>query len=676
MYICIEYSCASILFLCCARIKHIQTIFFTHPLRKTIFIMPLALSELVIDEALFVEISTAFNEHVCVPLYRNGAEFGLKLQDTTAEILANLNRLCEVHKSLHNALKSAPNDDHDMSGINAIFERYGDELKKIDIDFMAQTYGQIEELFELSYKSSIINMMRKFNFEHNFNDIAAASTLSYYKEEPQFIAYMLYLSSRIYRYLDHYHIAALNKLKPKCMQLYDKIESALYLLCLQRQITQCPFQLFTVNRVLIRLEKLNMEAGKFKKKQKKRLLVLFSDKIVWCSILQHATKKGEKYKYKGSYRIKDEHFAIKPFYYDSNDDNHETYDAYENESMPLPVANQHFGFKFGLDGNDKSFKMIVCTETQQQFWCKDMNKYIMGSSAHVSHINLQNIELFERFLKHATSWKSDKIWHKMLDKKACHKSLLRIILSLFYDLVVVHHTVHPPPILSSSTPGGVTKGGGTGTDDDDDLSTASFSETTQTVSNQSHRSSLNELNDWSETKTLKQEMEQLKSELNKLKNKYKIIQNENVKLSARNAFLNQRVTVFNQMFAAANSIMTDAPDHEEDMYLENDADDAAKYMKMISHKRKNSDSTLFNKSPSFLSTVNDSQIQKDPLPFYLDSKSRNEIIYRHKKKPKKKPKHRKSDGKTRNAKLTQRSKTTKMTLSQDDTDTQSNPSDF
>merc|ERR1712176_754266 len=137
--------------------------------------------------------------------------------------------------------------------------------------------------------------------------------------------------------------------------------------------------------------------------------------------------------------------------------------------------------------------------------------------------------------------------------------------------------------------------------------------------------------------------------------------------SARNAFLNNRLITFNNMFSNSNITKNDKhnlydhfndddDDQEHDQNDDDDDDDdAAKCMKMISHKRKNSDSTMFNKSPSFLSTLKDeTQIDKDE--FYLDandndnnikdneekmiqpSKSRNEIVYRHKKKPKKKRK--------------------------------------
>ena len=134
-----------------------------------------------------------------------------------------------------------------------------------------------------------------------------------------------------------------------------------------------------------------MDAGKFKKKQKKRLLILFNDRIVWCSILPNTTKNGERYKYKGSFRIKNSQFQIKPFYFDNthcdgiNDDDDSMYNSFKQNALsqgntpqtmgmsaPHHTQSEIFGFKFGCDsgGNEKAFKIIVCSENQQQFWCK------------------------------------------------------------------------------------------------------------------------------------------------------------------------------------------------------------------------------------------------------------------------------------------------------------------
>lgn len=67
----------------------------------------------------------------------------------------------------------------------------------------------------------------------------------------------------------------------------------------------------------------SMEAGKIRKKQKERLVLLFNDMIFWCSMVDHKNNKARKkdhdlhspskYKYKGHYMIKNDskfHFGL------------------------------------------------------------------------------------------------------------------------------------------------------------------------------------------------------------------------------------------------------------------------------------------------------------------------------------------------------------------------------
>merc|ERR1711971_984258 len=156
-------------------------------------------------------------------------------------------------------------------------------------------------------------------------------------------------------------------------------------------------------------------------------------------------------------------------------------------------------------------------------------------------------------------------------------------------------------------------------------------------------------------------MEALKEELRRMQSDYKTLQSDNVKLSARNAFLNNRLSSFSDLFQHSkkrNQSTRGGRTSDGGLDADDDPDlgvdgDAAKCMQMISHQRKNSDST-FNKSPSFLSTLGvESQLGKDE--FYLSnvepdgeekptkpSKSRDEKQLFHsskKRKPQKKSKH-------------------------------------
>merc|ERR1711971_707591 len=157
----------------------------------------------------------------------------------------------------------------------------------------------------------------------------------------------------------------------------------------------------------------------------------------------------------------------------------------------------------------------------------------------------------------------------------------------------------------------------------------------------------------------------LKEELRRMQSDYKTLQSDNVKLSARNAFLNNRLSSFSDLFQHSkkrNQSTRGGRTSDGGLDADDDPDlgvdgDAAKCMQMISHQRKNSDST-FNKSPSFLSTLGvESQLGKDE--FYLSnvenenerdgeekrvkpSKSRDErVVHSSKKrKPQKKKVHR------------------------------------
>jgi len=693
-------------------------------------------SQLVLDELQYVEILTAFNEKICVPLYRNGSEYGFDKR--VIEIFSNFSKLQQVHESLGNDLKSLPSLSSEQQ-INAIFCKYIDEFKKTDIDLiMDRVYENIAAILQLSWHDKLMHMLRRFNYEHQFTNIGVdALQRTKAKEEPQLISYILYLSLRVFRYIDHYKMHGLlddHILFKKCCDIHYNIECALYLLCLQGQISQCQIQLFLKNRVLVRIEKLSMVAGKFKKKQKKRLLVLTNDRIIWCSILPQSTKKGEKYKYKGSYKMKDEQFQIKPFYAnygndEQGDEHHHDeqdesmYSTMNTEHMHMQHASHHskeqFGFKFGLNNNnnEKSFKIIVCSEQQQQVWCKDINKCIVApNSIHNQtqfkcQLNLQSIDLLERFIKHCTGWHREKIWHKIFDSKLV--SVTQVILSLFDDLLESRskpqHAVHPPPLPLTQHQAEHSaekqqeqkeaepvesepeedeeeeEEEEEVEDEEDDEENREESVSNASASNESNEDESNEESMNGESNALRQELNEYKKQFKKLQRDYKMLENENTRLSARNAFLNNRLIALSNLrqdsnlnlgqtkhsrqatrgqHATRNVVDGDAGnDDDADLDVEDDEeeDDAVKYMKMISHKRKNSDSTQLNKSPSFLSTLredNNTQIDKDE--FYLNctdsvnskntskhddekmiqpSKSRDEMIYqhhRHKKKPKKK----------------------------------------
>ena len=72
--------------------------------------------------------------------------------------------------------------------------------------------------------------------------------------------------------------------------------------------------------------------------------------------------------------MKDHAFQIKAFYHQGQHDGDESMyssfnlNALSSKSQATLVHSQSelFGFKFGLEGNEKSFKMIVCSENQQQ----------------------------------------------------------------------------------------------------------------------------------------------------------------------------------------------------------------------------------------------------------------------------------------------------------------------
>ena len=224
------------------------------------------------------------------------------------------------------------------------------------------------------------------------------------------------------------------------------------------------------------------------------------------------------------------------------------------------------------------------------------------------------------------------------------------------------------------------------------------------ISNLSHRSSLNDV---SEVSKLRQDVEALQDQISSMESDYRNLQSQNAKLSARNTFLSNRLSSYSQMFeshgfAVGGRNRRYSSDEAEDagdgaamktLRYSSDAgdnEDAAKCMKMIASKRKNSDSSFYgNKSPSFLSTLNDSQIDKEE--FYLEttrgspeekqahpqkpnrkneaqvaSGSRDEMVYSHKRKPKKRLKHRKHKKPRRKPRITHRQPKSSGSESQDD----------
>ena len=226
------------------------------------------LRELLVDEAQYVEILCVFNDKICVPTYRNASDFGL--QTKTSSLLSAFDRLKSLHISFLNDLRSIKNDGTDTAAsVNSLFARYSSEFSKTDLELTEGIYDGMKALFEMSSHQKIMNSVRKLNFESSFNDIEpqednngtrisrttksgdrrsqSASLLVYYKEEPQFIAYILYLGQRIHRYMSYYEIECLvsnQKMYQKCMELNKEIDSALYLLCLESQISQCQIKIF------------------------------------------------------------------------------------------------------------------------------------------------------------------------------------------------------------------------------------------------------------------------------------------------------------------------------------------------------------------------------------------------------------------------------------------------
>merc|ERR1712228_480806 len=262
---------------------------------------------------------------------------------------------------------------------------------------------------------------------------------------------------------------------------------------------------------------------------------------------------------------------------------------YDNVSFDNTKSEQ-FGFKFGLeDGNgDKIMKTVICSESQQQIWCKAVNATIHAKNKLVaSSLDLNNIDLFERFLKNATSWNRDKIWHKIFDAKS-DESLLPIILSLFYGLLPIHFEKEKESMCSSPT------------------------------------------------------------ELNECVLDESFDKNEDTMLCARNVYLNNRLIASNKLFSneciRQNNkenilfVNDDESEHEETIDI---------HMKMISHQRKMSESEI-----SFISAFDgghDIDDNEFVLHERQPSKSRNEFMIKgdgyHKKKPKRKSKrskHRKS----------------------------------
>lgn len=372
---------------------------------------------------------------------------------------------------------------------------------------------------------------------------------------------------------------------------------------------------------------------------------------------------------------------------------------------------------------------------------QDINKCIAAPNLTKfrSSISIQNVDLLAGFLKHATSWNRDKIWSKIFDEKS-RKSLLPIILSLFSDLLMVQlqkmdlMPMRPPPIPIESRSQSNTarhddvdveeehsvssqrsvsyledpeeaprSDGDTNSRASNEVSPADedgiedLDENEMSISNQSHRSSLNDV---SEVSKLRQDVDALKEQLNSLQSDYRKLQSQNAKLSARNVFLSNRLQSYGTMFESHGLVaggrsrryssdeVETAGDFRRD--LSNDNEDAAKCMKMITGKRKNSDSSFYsqNKSPSFLSTLNDPPIDKDefylettsgspeekqvlpPKPnrineLHIASGSRDEMRLNHKRKPKKRLKHKKHKKPRRKPRITHRQDKSSGSESQD-----------
>merc|ERR1712228_244075 len=227
------------------------------------------------------------------------------------------------------------------------------------------------------------------------------------------------------------------------------------------------------------------------------------------------------------------------------------------------------------------------------------------------------------------SWNRDKIWHKIFDAKSDE------------SLLPTHFEKEKESMCSSPT------------ELNECVLDESFdkNEEESIGSKQSHRSSLNGLNEnyeQNETHKLKKEIEAYKEQLKKLQNELKQCQNENTMLCARNVYLNNRLIASNKLFSneciKQNNkenilfVNDDESEHEETIDI---------HMKMISHQRKMSESEI-----SFISAF-DGGHDIDDNEFVLHerqpSKSRNEFMIKgdgyHKKKPKRKSKrskHRKS----------------------------------
>ena len=530
----------------------------------------------------------------------------------------------------------------------------------VDLTLMENVYASIQEIFEMSVSMNMVKMIRKLNYSSNFNDVSPSHRQRViFKEEPQFLAFILYFYCRLYRYATYYHIPCLvqnSRMYEQSIQNYKKMDSALILLSLESNICQSQIKIFVEKRVLIRIERVNMICGKFKKKQKKRLLILTNDRIIWCSILPTTTKQGQKFKYKGSYKIRDRQFQMKPFYFDNFQDDfdeesmvsfgtiHHQQSLSNHDNIGIDNAKgEQFGFKFGLDdGNgDKFMKTVICSECQQQLWHKAVNATLFKKDLNASSINLQSIDLFERFLKDATSWNRDKIWQKVFESNS--ESLLPIIVSLFYDLLSIPSDEKKESICSSPT-----ESEECGLDESFDKHIEESIE-----SKQSHRSSLIELNERNETNKLRKELAECKAKLEKLQNEYRILQNENTILSARNVYLSNRLISSNKLFSINPCFKSS--EEENILYVNEDEDDDDSertldvHMKMISHQRKNSESEIsfisaFDAGNDFVCPPQQDEDTRRQL-----SKSRDEFMIKervhHKKKPKRKSKrskHRKS----------------------------------